>query len=210
MDYTMDDVKRLIHSKSWALYKQLKASGCHSYSREDLEQELWLAYCRARDSFSEQFGVPFMAYLATGLKQQAHHIRNHKVFNRIEEEWATSLSTPLGDEDGGATFGDVLPSANPLQSAGVEESSNMAFAMRHLSKRARIFVKILSEQPIELLEAIKQAEARIEQARALGVKHMHYSQVTSGAIFKVMGASRLERTKILDEVRKVGKMLEDA
>lgn len=200
---TDEEITRRIRSMSWKVYREARRAGATSLERADIEQELWIAYCKARDSFNPEYGVPFGAYLTNGLKKFAAGMMRNQVYNRIAEEWAVSMSNHSDDDDG-PSIGDRLPSPDPTPDRLVEATNIMEWAESRLSERARLFLQILHEPPQALLEEIKIAEARSDYARSLGVTHMHYSAVTTAAVFKVMDADRRERGHILKEVRAIG------
>lgn len=188
---------------AWRTYREAKRSGAASLTVQDIEQELWIAWCKARDSFDPSRGVPFMAYLTNGLKKHAMGLLQRGVWGRIHEEWAVSLSG-ASDDDEGPSVGERLPSPEPTPDIALERRTALAFADKRLSERASTFLRILADPPQALLDELRIAEARSEHARHLGVRNMNFSAVTSADVFKVMGAERCERTRILAEVRSVG------
>jgi DNA-directed RNA polymerase specialized sigma24 family protein len=201
------DSVELIRRMSWSIARKLHGSGATSLSHEDVEQELWMVWCRARDTFDPTLGVPFKAYLIEGIRRSKLAI-NRKVFNRIGEERASSLDAPAGRDDESANLGDMMPGNEPLPDAEVEEITHYTWALRRLSSRSALFLKLLYEQPPELLEQMRQLKARADYAKEIGAQNVLISQITTGFVFRLMGADRPERTKILAELRKLSEKVQ--
>lgn len=204
----MEDSAQLIGRAASAITRKLTRWGFHSQSRDDIEQELWIAWCRARDTFDPTLGVPFAAYLTRGLREWNKTI-NRKAFKRSDDEFADSLDRPIGagDEPNAFTLGDSIPSAHPGPEEAFIEQDVLKVAMTKLSPRAAQFVKLLSEQPTELLEGTLHLRARAEHGRSMNISSPTTNHVTTALVFKLMGAKRAERTVILAEVKSLGDMM---
>jgi DNA-directed RNA polymerase specialized sigma subunit len=190
----------LIRRLSWSIASRLHGSGATSLSREDVEQELWIVWCRARDTFDPALGVPFKAYLLEGIRRNRLAI-NRVMFKRIDEERAKPLDAPTGNDEEGATLLDILPSDGPSPDMKIDEATHLAWALSRLSERAALFLKLLYEQPEELLQQVLHLQARAEYAKEVGAANILISRITTAFVFRVMDADRPERTKILAELR---------
>ncbi|AGC36089.1 RNA polymerase sigma factor [Rhizobium phage RHEph10] len=190
----------LIRRLSWSIARKLHGNGATSLSHEDVEQELWLVWCRARDTFDPTLGVPFKAYLIEGIRRSKLAI-NRQMFKRIGEERAQRLDAPVGNDGEGDNLIDLMPSSAPLPDAQVDEATHIAWALKKLSERTALFLKLLYEQPPELLEQMRLLKARAEYAKSIGAQNILISHITTSFVFRLMDADRPERTKILAELR---------
>ena len=201
------DSVELIRRLSWSIARKLHGSGAMSMSREDVEQELWCVWCRARDTFNPELGVPFRAYLLEGVRLSKLAI-NRKIYKRIDEERAVRLDAPVGDEEQSSSLIDLLPDGGPLQDDMMLEAKHFAWALSKLSARAALFLKLLYEQPPELLDQMRELQARADYARSIGAQNIMISHITTSLVFRLMGADRPERTKIFAELRKLSDKVE--
>ncbi|QIG69115.1 RNA polymerase sigma-70 factor protein [Rhizobium phage RHph_N1_15] len=197
----------LIRRLSWSIARKLHGSGATSMSQEDVEQELWIVWCRARDTFDPELGVPFRAYLIEGIRRSKLAI-NRKMFKRIGEERAQRLDAPVGGEDESTALVDLMPSNEPLPDAQADEATHIAWALSKLSARTALFLKLLYEQPPELLEQMRLLKARADYADQIGAKNILISHITTSFVFRLMDADRPERTKILAELRKLSEKVQ--
>ncbi|OCP22017.1 MULTISPECIES: sigma factor [unclassified Ensifer] len=197
----------LIKRLSWSIARKLHGSGAMSMSREDVEQELWCIWCRARDTFDPTLGVPFRAYLLEGIRISKLAI-NRQMFKRIDEERAKSLDAPIGDDDEMGSLIDVIASDDTTAETKMVEETHLNWALRRLSARAALFLKLLYEQPPELLEQMRLLKARADYAKSIGAPNILASHITTAFVFRVMNADRPERTKILAELRKLSERVQ--
>ncbi|MBX4911399.1 hypothetical protein HJA82_29235 [Rhizobium bangladeshense] len=197
----------LIRRLSWSIARKLHGNGVTSMSHDDVEQELWIVWCRARDTFDPTLGVPFRAYFLKGVELTRREI-SRKTFKRIGEERAQRLDAPVGGEDGNDMLVDLMPSNDPLPDAQADETTHLTWALSKLSARAALFLKLLYEQPPELLEQMRLLKARAEYAKSIGAQNILISQITTSFVFRLMDADRPERTKILAELRKLSEKVQ--
>ncbi len=201
------DSVELIRRMSWSIARKLHGSGATSMSHEDIEQELWIVWCRARDTFDPSLGVPFRAYFLKGVQLARLEVRR-KMFKRMSEERAKSLDAPIGDDEEGGTLVEFIPSDAPLPDALAAEASHIAWALSKLSARTALFLKLLYEQPPELLEQMRQLKARADYAKTIEAQNVMIGHITTALVFRLMGADRPERTKILAELRKLSEKVQ--
>jgi hypothetical protein len=185
-----------------AVAYQLSGSGVHSMTRDDVEQELWIVWCMARDKYDPSLGVPFEAFLINGIKMHIRSSIKRKAFKRAAEEWGKSLDAPVSKDEGGATVGETIAEDFSFMD-DIEAEGQFQFIVSRLTERAATFVRLLRDQPQILIDALKALEERSNYAKELGVSNMLFRQVTTSMIFKLMGCDRPERTRILAEVRQV-------
>ncbi|TDW20532.1 sigma-70-like protein [Rhizobium azibense] len=200
----------LIRRLAWSIARKLHGSGATSMSHEDVEQELWIVWCRARDTFDPTLGVPFKAYLLEGIRRSKLGL-NRTMFKRIAEERAKSLDAPIamnGDDSSEGSLLDIIASGDDSAEDKLAEETHLAWALRKLSARASLFLKLLYEQPPELLEQMRQLKARSDWAKEIGAQNILISQITTAFVFRLMDADRPERTKILAELRKLSEKVQ--
>jgi DNA-directed RNA polymerase specialized sigma24 family protein len=190
---------------AWIVMRQLHAAGARSITRDDVEQELWIAWCKARDTFDASQNVPFQAYMIEGLKRYVRWDLRRKLLNRINDEWTETLDSP--DEDEGSMH-DQIASDEPEIGHDYEERSHLEHVSKRISPEAATFLRLLYDQPTLLLDQLLQLESRSRHAESIGVDFVTPRHLTTAIVFKVMGVNRLERTKILKEVRKLGALMQ--
>jgi DNA-directed RNA polymerase specialized sigma24 family protein len=202
---------KTIRSFAFKVLKRLHALGAKSQTIDDAEQELWIAWCKARDNFNPELGVTFNTYLHSVMR---NHINRHIVLNfeRFHEQTvALSLDLEVGGESSGEganmELHDVLADTATPVAELVEGQSVFAYACNRLSPRARSFVTVLNEQPQELLDEVLRLNEKSTHAQSLGVAYAQPRRLTSAMVFDLMQASRVERTTILAEITQLGDIL---
>jgi DNA-directed RNA polymerase specialized sigma24 family protein len=200
--------EKTINSFAFKVLKRLHALGAKSQTIDDVKQELWIAWCKARDNFNPELGVTFNTYLHRVMR---NHINRHIELNfeRFHEQTiALSLDFEMEGEDGdGSSVHDVLADTATPAATLVEGNSVFNYACGRLSPRARTFVTVLNEQPQELLEEVRRLAEKSQHARELGVPYAQAARLTSAMVFDLMQAGRVERTSIIAEVTQLGEML---
>jgi DNA-directed RNA polymerase specialized sigma24 family protein len=201
--FDMAQSERMIRSLANKVVNRLATIPQKVFSREDIEQELWIAWCKARDKYEPGRGVPWQAFLQRGMK---NHI-NREIEKHVErfegQTFALSLDMQAG-EDNESTLSEVIPSPDPMPHERTERASNYAMAMELLSDRAKVYVSLLHDQPPELLHELSMMHDKAEQAVKVGAPFNVSRHITSRMIFDLMGAERNERSKIKKEVETMG------
>jgi len=201
-----DSVKQ-IKSFAGRVLRRLRAAGDRTMQFEDLEQELWIIWCKCCETYNSQMGARFSTYLHQGMKLYINTWVRANIDRRHAEVLAKSLDQELTDDDGSGTLGDVIPATDPLPDAEVEKRSSLAKVVSRLSPRARQFVEILESQPQELLDEVMILEKKAAYAKEeRGISMLLFHRLTSVMIFDVMDASRSERKQILDEIQAVAEI----
>lgn len=167
---------------------------------EDVEQELWEAWCIARDNYKPDMGIPWAAYLRRGMMNHINSRIDRHIGRFPEAAFALSLDASVGDEEG-QTLAEVIPSDIPDASAAVEERSNYEAAKAILSPDAAMFLKILYEQPDELLQEVQKADDKKEMADQLNLPFAVSRRVTRSVIFDVMGISGRRKNEVIKEIQ---------
>jgi DNA-directed RNA polymerase sigma subunit (sigma70/sigma32) len=190
-----------IRAFAFRVARRLHAAGEHSLTKEDLEQEGWVAWCIAIKNYDAESGVPFLAYLRSGLHLHLNRYVEKHVERRIDEVHALSLDKPFGEEEDGE-LGEVIPSAAPSPLEALEERSAVIAISGMLSDEARLFVKLLYEQPESLLNEVLRVGDRCDYAREQGVVMNFNNRITKSMVFDLMGIATPKRGIILKEIDK--------
>jgi len=195
------DHDRVIRSFAFKVLKRAHSAGASSVSMDDIYQELCIAWCRARDAWDAQYGVPFLAFLNRGM----HHHINRWVQSQIDNGRCVSLEAPVGGiGEEGTEKHDRIPDENGL--AGIEEfelADFKDFVSARLSPRARTFLQLIAEPPQFLRDAVRQGQARASAGRARDINGFAPARVTAAMVFDFMDATNRERVAIYKELRKV-------
>ena len=204
MDYKdHKEDERMIFALTYRVVRRLQSLPQVVMSKEDIEQELWIAWCKARDAFQPSRGIPWAAYLQRGMRQHINRVVDVQIERFEGQTFALSLDAQFGD-DNSLTLSEVIPSAAPLPCEEAERESNYQRALDELSGRAAQFVILMHAQPKILLNEVLVAQDKAEQAVKLGAPYNAPRRLTTAMVFDLMGAQRSERTKITKEVERVG------
>lgn len=176
---------------------------------EDIKGELWIAWCLACDTYDAEKGVPWLAYLRNGMRLHINRYIEKNVTRRHDEVVALSMDWhDQGNADGGdASFGEIIPSDDPGPDRGVEEESQMTYALRKLTPRARQFITFLRDQPEEILAEIRCVQAKADFMKSQGQHVAVSTRLTSAMVFDLMGATRTERAGITNEIKSLGETI---
>lgn len=172
------------------------AAGISDVGIEDIRQECWVAWCTARDVFSENLGVPFKAYLRICM---GRHINGWlRSFERNNDAVATSLNRTI-DEESGDEFGDIFAGDAEEQEDFLRRDRVLAM----LSERARQFVELMTNPPLDLYRQVDRVQDRVLFARERGIPTAAPRSLTSALVMDLMGCTRYERRAILNELQTV-------
>lgn len=173
--------------------------------KQDIEQELWVAWCKARDSYDCESGVPWQAYLQRGMMNHINRVVEKNLERFSGQTFAFSLEAPMSNEEGdGQSLSDIVPSDDMLPSEQIERESNFEYALSVLSDQAKTFVSILKEPPVEVLNEVQMGKDKAEFASKIGAPYATPHHLSSAMIFDLMGANRTQRTKIKKELVDIG------
>ena len=199
------DSERQIKSFAFKVLRRMKAAGDHTMQIEDVEGELWLAWVKACQSFNSQAGASFKTYLYRGMQLHINRWVEKHMERRIGEVHARSMDASRGDSR--MTLADVIPSDDPAPGSGFMDDDIFEHAMKRLSPRARIFVRLLKDQPPELLEEVRALNRKAEYGQTIGIRSTLNHRVTSLMLFDLMEVPRPDRAQILKEVERVGDIM---
>lgn len=208
MEINHKDSERMVHAFAARVNRRLAALPKVMMSHEDVVQELWIAWCKARDRFDPSRGIPWPAYLHNGMRLHINRMIETHISRLGAKAFAFSLdSTIEGTEN--ATLAEIIPSDDILPEYRIEERSNYREAMRLMSDPAKMFVSILNDQPQELLNEVLVAQDKAEYAAKIGAPFNAPLRITAHMVFNLMGVSQIERTRIRKEVSEIGMRISD-
>lgn len=197
--------KAQIDAFAHKVLRRLKSLGAASHTLDDVQQELWVAWCKACEAYDPQMGASFKTFLYLGMQRHINrYVETH--FERFHGQ-TVALSLDATVEDGGETFASVVPDQGALQDAVLEQESNFAYAMSRLSPRAQKFLAIVREQPEGIIQEFRKFESKSEYAKQQGIHFAAPQRLASWLIFDLMGVSRPDRKLILDEITQLGEKL---
>lgn len=182
--------------------RRVHSLGARSATLDDIEQELWIAWCKACEVYDPKFGAAFSTFLFRGMRQ---HINRYveSTYERFHQQTvAMAIDAPLSED--GASLSEMIEDSSIDFEADFEQEQNYEFAVQHLSERARIFVSLLKDQPEELTQEFRKLQLRSDYAKQLGIPHATPQRLAAYLIFDFMGASRGEREEITAEVEQLG------
>lgn len=192
------DWERTVKASAWRYLKRAHAAGAKSVQLEDVQSELSVAWCIARDKFNPDHGVPFGAYLQTGM-------RNH--INRWIDDQIGEVGFDL-DDTGASGEEDrysMIPDGAQGQDDVLAESQTFKRNMALLSPEARKFVEILADPPLALYEEMTAIQARAEFAKSRGIQTGAPGHITGALVMDLIGAERVDRNRIYAEVKRVAR-----
>lgn len=201
------DSEKAISSFAYRVLRRLHQLGARSHTLDDVKQELWIAWCKACESYRPDCGAQFSSFLYRGMQL---HINRYieKNFERFHDQTiAVSLDLePSSIED--ASLGDVIADDKAKTGEEFENEDCFNYALSRLSPRAAQFLTLLKEQPIDLVDEVKCLEAKADYARERGIAISTSHRITTPMIFDFMDASRTERKQIMDEVIQISKIIQ--
>lgn len=205
---TVEQHVKLIKGTAWKVYRRLEAAGVRGLNVADIEQEFWIAWCYARDSWDPKHNVPFGAYLVRGMRQHINRWADRECRHFLTAP--VDLDAEISDDD--TTRHDLLADTKTAgpdtvliekdQRDYIQDPLRWRNGMNKLSERARQFIQLLDNPPAEIVEIFRALRARAEYARQRGVTAVAAPQsITSSLVMDIMGCNRLERASIYAEIR---------
>lgn len=198
--------KAQVKAFAYKVLKRVHALGAKTQTVEDIEGELWVAWCLACERYNPEGGASFKTFLYQGMRM---HINRwiEKSFERFHDE-TTAISIDASHHDAeDTTLGEVIPDSGLRQDEEFQREDCFNYALTRVSDRAGQFLKFLKDHPPELMERMKDLEAKAAYAKEIGASYAMPHRLTSSMIFDFMGASRVERKQIMEEVTQIGQLI---
>lgn len=183
---------------------RMSSAGARGASYLDIFQELCIAWCKARDAWKAEFQVPFEAYAMNGMRM---HI-NRWAQQEIGFSHLTPVALDHGVTEDAGEMHEVITIADGDPETSAISADARAFVRSRLSGRARLFVDLLDNPPVFLVDAVRAGKAKAEHARARGIHIVAPSCVTSAMVFDFMAAPLTERTTINKELAKIATFMQ--
>ena len=201
--------RQQVKSFAFKVLKRVHALGAKTTTLDEVESELWVAWCLAAEKYDPQGGASFKTFLYTGMR---NHINRwiEKSFERFHEETvAASLDQQMGSSESEtrATLGDAVADTHDRHDEVYQREDCFAYALTRVSDRAKMFLTFLKDNPPELMSRMKDLEAKAAYAKEIGASYAMPHRITTAMIFDFMGASRAERKSIMEEVTQIGRLI---
>lgn len=191
--------EKAINSFAFKVSRRLYAAGDRTMSMDDIRQELWIAWTIAVQSFKEEQGIPFLAYLRNGMRLHINRYIEKHVTRRHSEVIAFSLDGE-NDEGKSTTSYEQVPSADPKPDEDIQEKSAVDALCRRLSPIAAQFVRLLYEQPEPLMKEVVAIVRKAEFASSMNQVVVNSGRLTRTMIFDLLGVPMNKRTDVLREI----------
>jgi hypothetical protein len=198
---TYDDVtKRQIGRFARRVLRRAKSAGAASILIEDIESELMIAWCKARDKWNDSVGVPFAAYLARGMM---NHINTW-----LDGEIGFRNLAPLSLDNSRAGFKNLHDTVEDETveriDQKVEEQNIRDVIIPRLSPTTRKFVELLDTPPYFLFEEMSASKARSNYAKSRGIKQsISLNRITAALVFDFMGLALWDRKLVYEELDQI-------
>jgi DNA-directed RNA polymerase specialized sigma24 family protein len=202
--------ERMIKKFGHQVLRRVRALGANGVSLEDVEQELWIAWCVAADKWSPDGGCSFATYLTTGMRRHANRwiLDNFERFH--DQTTALSLDSggPMsraGTDEMDSVLGDIVPDQHMQAEELVIRASVRRAVMADLSLPARQMLNILENPPDEVMLEFGRLEAKAKWAQEIGAVYPRPSRLTRRMVCDLMGLTRTQREQVLAEIEQAVK-----
>lgn len=200
-DYNL--VHRLIKHTASRVMRRLAAMKVTEFDFDDVVGELNIAWCKARDKYDPNLGIPFPAYLQRGM---FNHI--NRLIDNLAKERHLSIDGDEGlDGPGLNDHHEYLADDKESQHMALERKDMREHVLKRLSPSARRFVELLESPPPEVLDQVRALEARTNYAKSRGIHAIMSPGITSNLIFTIMDLTRSERARVMIEVKQLSKVV---
>jgi DNA-directed RNA polymerase specialized sigma24 family protein len=191
--------RKLLLKLAHQVHRRCFNAGASSVQFEDVFQEICIAWCKARDAWSPEHNVPFVAFLVRGAR---HHL-NRWVGKEIMESNSRLNLDATGSDDNDTEFHGLI--ADP-KAEMPDEIIMRADRIREydqiLSQDALQFIRILESPPPQLFAILDATQARREYALSRGVPAApSQRKVSSALVFDLMGCDKTKRKQVFAELK---------
>lgn len=202
MQVSFAEHEKRLRNLTERVYRRIWAAGARTVQKDDIFQELAIAWCQARDAWRPEHGVPFVPYMLRGAM---HHI-NRWVDRELKQVKIAPFNldepTTLDKVNTDHELHEFIADKNAVNAVDLlleREARNLAW--RDLSARANQFIEFLSNPPPQIKQLLDGLRARADYARKRGVAAcVAPRRITASMILDVMGADRTERSAIYQEI----------
>lgn len=201
--------ERMVQRLANKVMFRLSAAGAPTHIKQDIQQEMWVAWCLARDGWDETKGASFATYAYTGMLRHINRWAEVNVSKRHAEVIALSLDATVDPEGEGGTLAEAIPADQADVDEEMTEASDWRLVMRYLDPTSRKFLTLLRDQPPELLAEVRALQARAQYARDNGYNTFVASGLSTMMISDLMGLNKVERLRIAKRIRKAGEKFKE-
>jgi DNA-directed RNA polymerase specialized sigma24 family protein len=189
----------LMKKFSFQVMRRLQAAGSKTTVMDDIMQECAEAWCKARDKWDPEAGVPFVAYFKKGMVDHVNRFVGKEIFHYNGSHF--ELDAELSEDGDTAGHELVADHAAGTPEDAIVESDRRAKALARLSPRARQFIELCESPPKCLVDTVNALRERREYALARKLPAIPVpKRVLPSLIFRFMGATRTEQTGITREL----------
>lgn len=198
-----EDYRRQILKFAHQVLRRLRSMGVNHVDIDDVEQELAIAWVKARDSFDPKHGVPFRAYMVRGMRLEINRWVD-RLGRHVEHSPRRLEETVGGSNSSGKdlTLGETI--GGDFQDNELLFCKNITFeqSLKNLTATTQLFLQLLANPPKELEKAFLDIQAKAAFAAERGIKSSAPKQINSTIIFDLMGLNRTDRSKVRLELEK--------
>lgn len=188
--------ERYIRSFAGKVLRRARAAGLRCVDLEDIVQECAIAWMKAAESYSAEHGASFRTYLFNGMR--LHINRWFDQIMKNDGQTGISLDATLFEDE--VSLHEAIPSDIDVHQE-VEGRQFYEKVKARLSERARIFVELLVNPPVELFQIVDARQAKAQFARSMNISTFAATNVQFSLIFDLMDAKAAERAAIRREVQ---------
>lgn len=182
------------------LRREAQAQGLHSVQLDDIEQEIAVTWCRARETFDPTKGVQFETYFWRAAMTNVR--RWLKLGDAKQRNIApVSLDAPLSADEGAASLHELIPDTGESIAATLEKADYAGQVIALMKPLTRAFIELLMDPPPDLYAQVAALQAHAGQARVLGEARTAPTQVTTGVIFDMMGLNAPQRRQVIEDIK---------
>lgn len=198
MSITVAESTKLVERFAGKVFRRCRAAGAKSIQLADITQELWIAWCKARDTFDPSQGVPFGAYLQRGMM---NHINRYAGFEIEQSNSAPySLDQPVGGEEN-ATLGMFIEDRNTVAADdAVFNRQAVDLVLKKASPVTRRLLEFLLEPPEEMIQEFEALKARSKFARERGFYGSEARSVRISFVADFMGLDTAQKQEVMQEL----------
>lgn len=192
------DVDRWMQIFSRKAFNRAKSAKVKDIDQIDIYHECIIAWCKARDLFKPELGIPFKAYLFKGVKDHVNKFLDKKMTHAHNA--GVSIDEDNDEEN---TFHDIIPSDDIPIDQVLIQSDLIAKVTNDLSDLAKMFLGLLINTPEELLNEHEKIMLRNQHACSKGIIKQTPKFITESLVIRLMGLTKRESTLIKQEISEV-------
>jgi Sigma-70 region 2 len=176
---------------------RLVGIGCRNLQRDDVVQECWIAWCKARDTFDPNKGVKFGTYLFQVMKFHVHRWMQDTI--RFSHMASVDLDSGIREDE--IDFHAIIADPSEGADESLEQKQEFQFHLDQLSPAARFVVGLIEAPPDWLIAEFEAAKAKAAWCKSRGFSVHSPTSITISLIFTMFDVEPNERKRIRREIR---------